>query len=824
MGVVQQDKKERKYLNMKYNNVVDKLLFDYYAIHCKRKGDIYSPYPFYLTQSEYRKIKDYTTTIHRLSLDILNNINTKYRDYKEMIPDFPLKSEILNLNREISDVFWTRYDCFIEDKDKIFFSEGNYDKPCAQRELAIGEYFNCDNNVNKEFVENFKNKFNFIAEKYYGNRKINVLILADPCHYEEVHLSMLYREWLEDSKINIILGGSNNVHVKDEKVYCFDKSIDIILRQFPTENLYEINDIEAILKLYEKNKVLILNDPRIIILQSKGIFAYFHKLLSEDRLDDYTAKIVKECIPCTELLSKENINKARGNKNKYVIKPILGRYSEDVFIGSSYSEEEWKLIIDDIKYCTQYYILQEFRQIRKDNIVELKRGYAHNIDAFCNFGVYLSCNEITGICSRWNYDYLTDNETTFVTPIGIKDTKLHIKYNENIKDKEFKSVNLDLVEQGFLGAYNNAREYISLDQVILSKDKFEELKNASSEILKLFNKVSEFVYENKGWLDDVLGITSINESIYSTKDFKYLSILGRMDWALDIDNNLKLMELNNETPAGLYEATALNDYLIKRYKRNIENPNKNFEEILGRNIEEYILKYNPKTIGIFSTCYYEDYYNIDIIFNVVEKISSKYNIKVIKGNVYNLRVENHKLYYFDEVIDMIYRYFPLNWFEKFNMKAVGHWINNKNCINQPVTLIAQSKSLFAVIYELLSTKFFTSYEKNLVLKYIPYTDISNKSMKTIDYICKPILEREGLGVYTRGQLSSIDNLDNYIFQERINIKTLRYISNSTYDKKRKNLFPILGCFYSKNEFIGMYCRLGSLITKENCIYIPIYVD
>lgn len=813
---------------MKYNNVVDKLLFDYYSIHCRRKGDIYSPYPFYLSGEEYRKIKFFTERIHKLSLDILNNIDNKYEDYKDMLPDFPLKDKILNLSGEVSEVFWVRYDCFIEDNNKVFFSEGNYDKPCAQRELAIGEYFNCDNNVNKKFVENFKYKFKLIVDKYYGNKKINILILADPCHYEEVHLSMLYREWLEDSNINVILGGSNNIYVRDDKVYCFEKPIHIILRQFPAENLYEVNNIETVLKLYEENKVLIINDPRMIILQSKSIFAYFHKLLKEERLDRNTANIVEECIPYTEVLSREIISKARENKDKYVIKPVLGRYSEEVFIGKLYSHEEWEDIIKSIENNTEHYILQEFRNIRRDNIIEIKGGYPYNVDAFCNFGVYLCCNEVTGICSRWNYDYITENSTTFVTPIGIKDNALEIKHNKYIKDKnkEYKTINLELVKSGFLGAYNNAREYIALDELHLSKDKFLELKYASEEILKIFNKVSEFIYENKGWFDQILGIENMDKSIYSKKDFNYLSILGRMDWALDIDNNLKLMEFNNETPAGLYEASIVNDYLIKRYKRDVENPNENFYNILPRNIERYIVKYSPKTIGVFSTCYYEDYYNIDIIFNMVKNIAGKYNAKVLKGNIYNLRVEKDKLYYFNENIDMIYRYFPLNWFDKFNLQEVGKWINNRNCINQPATMIAQSKALFAVIYEMIKTDFFMDNEKNIILKYIPYTDLSYRSMKTVDYICKPLLEREGNGIYRSCELSDfyLENMENYIFQERINIRPLRYISNSTYNQKKVNLFPILGCFYSKNEFLGVYCRLGDFITKENCVYMPLYID
>ncbi|WP_406542495.1 hypothetical protein [Clostridium ljungdahlii] len=90
---------------MKYNNVVDELLFEYYSIHCRRKGDVYSPYPFYLTEIEYNKIKNYTNVINRLSLDVLNNFKIKYNDYGSMIPDFPLKDEIMHLNREIPDIF-----------------------------------------------------------------------------------------------------------------------------------------------------------------------------------------------------------------------------------------------------------------------------------------------------------------------------------------------------------------------------------------------------------------------------------------------------------------------------------------------------------------------------------------------------------------------------------------------------------------------------------------------------------------------------------------------------------------------------------------------
>lgn len=812
-------------MTTQYSNVIDKLLFDYYAIHCRRKGDIYSPYPFYLTQDEYEKIIENIKIINKLSINILNNLNTSYKDYKDMIPDFPLKNKIFDLNRKVPEIFWTRYDCFFQNSGNVFFSEGNYDKPCAQRELATGEFFKCSNNVNAGFIKNFKKNFDFIKHRCFGDKQVSVLVLADPCHVEEVHLSMLYRDWLESNKVHVTFGGSSNICIKGREVYCFGNKIDIILRQFPTESLYEIKNAELLLELYNAGQILILNDPRVIALQSKTIFSYFHKLLSQNRVDEKTATAIKECIPYTAILSEQNITEAVINKNRYVIKPILGRYSEDVYIGKLFNRDDWLDVINYVKSNMSKYILQKFIEIRKDNVIELKNGYAHDVDAFCNLGVYLSNNEITGICSRWNYDYLTDNDTTFVTPIGILEPDLHIQYNEKIKDRisEFKKVNLDLVKMGFTGPYNNAREYISLDRAVLDAVKFQELKFASEKLLRIFSKISESIYNTSGTFDEVLSISSMKSSIYSPKDFEYLSILGRMDWTIDIDNNLKLLEINNETPAGLYESTAVNNYLISRYLPNMKNPNENFEDILESNFKEYILKYYPKTIGVFSTCYYEDYYNTDIVFNLINNIGKKYHIKVLKGNVYNLRIQSGKLFYFDNQIDMIYRYFPLNWFEEFNMKDVGNWINNKNCINQPITMIGQSKALFAVIYELARTNFFTQEEKKLIFKYIPYTDLSSEAFKTVDYICKPVLEREGSGVYTKEQLRADTNLDNYIFQERINIKTLRYTEYSTYDTKQKNLFPILGTFFSCNKFIGLYCRLGELVTKQKCMYIPTYI-
>jgi uncharacterized circularly permuted ATP-grasp superfamily protein len=154
----------------------------------------------------------------------------------------------------------------------------------------------------------------------------------------------------------------------------------IILRLFPTEFFYEISNIEEILDCVDKGNTLLINDPRIIAIQAKGFFAYLWKLVEEDSklisLED--KNIIRKCIPYTEIFESDNIEEVIKNKDKYVIKSSLGRYSQEVYIGKLYTQDKWEEQIKIVSESNKIHI--------KQDLINIKQEYTYKPSS-CNMNI-----------------------------------------------------------------------------------------------------------------------------------------------------------------------------------------------------------------------------------------------------------------------------------------------------------------------------------------------------------------------------------------------------------------------------------------------------
>ena len=63
--------------------------------------------------------------------------------------------------------------------------------------------------------------------------------------------------------------------------------------------------------------------------------------------------------------------------------------------------------------------------------------------------------------------------------------------------------------------------------------------------------------------------------------------LGRIDFAIDNNGDLKILEFNSETPAGLVEAIGVNSIIKEKLNIEYDNPNEN----LRKDIREVIFFY-----------------------------------------------------------------------------------------------------------------------------------------------------------------------------------------------------------------------------------------
>ncbi|MFL0266632.1 glutathionylspermidine synthase family protein [Candidatus Clostridium radicumherbarum] len=813
-----------------YEKLSDKLLFDYYMIHSTRKDEVYCTIPFYLSKEEYRVFKNSSEILDKLVYRIMSNITTAFRDFQCFIPDFKYRDIILNLKRPLEDTFWVRYDSFLRANGGIFYSEFNYDKPCAQREiLATGE-MKANNNLNIEFRQRFKKAFKKLLKIKPSKEHYNIALLSDPCHAEEAHIMLLLEKELKQSNVEFIRVGPKNLYLENKLVYAFERPIDIILRLFPTEFSYEINDFDKILEVFENGKVDIVNDPRAIIGQCKNLYTYLWQLVKakDKRLSDEEREVIISTLPHTEPFHESKISYILENKDELVLKPVYGRYSIDVFIGSLHSAEDWKKNVQYVLESGKEFIIQEFCKIKPcDSYYTIDGNFAFPTKAFANIGCFIFESELSGCCMRWSGDYLTTDDHTWITPIGIKSDSVKINsacvIGEERKKLWNKITERAMFEADFTGRYVKNFEYVGLDYITLEKGKYEELAEATSKIASIMDKTQTLLYNNIDYFADILGIENLKELLkYKlTEEFVFLA---RMDWAIDHSGNLKLLEINSETPAGLIESLYIDNIITEELNINKLSANKELRNKIIKQFIKIIKDYSKirsiKIIGILSGTYYEDWYTANALYKTLKELPFEF----VLGSIYDCTVsESGKVLLFGKELDAVYRYYPLDWFELDGMKNIKEALKNTLSINPTHTIISQSKAFFAVMYELLVQGFYSEEEIRLIKKYIPKTSLEAEKLGTYDYIVKPLLSREGNGVALACELKEVPD-ENHIYQERVHTLNVDYTVYDNISKTQDLLYPIFGAYVTGTEFAGIYTRLGKFVTENICIYTPVFIE
>lgn len=810
------------------------VLFDNYMVSSLGEEYVHSQIPFYFDEAVHKNMVFYSEEINRISLEILEKITEEHKGLLEYFDDFQFKDRIFKLKCTLAPMFWTRYDTFRDEENNVYFAEFNYDKPCGQKEMHLAGKSDFHGNINVNFVDNLISELIEICSNYTGEKnpddKINVGFLMDPCHYEELHHSYYFKHILKNTNINIVQVGPTNLSVKDGYVYGYSCiKLPIILRLFPTEFFYEISNIEKILECTNNGNVLLINDPRIIAIQAKGFFAYLWKLVEENSelisLED--KNIIKKCIPYTEILKTDNIDDVINNKDRYVVKSSLGRYSQEVYIGKLYTEEKWKEQIKNVSKSNKIHIKQDLINIKQEYTYK-PSDFNMNIPvlAFGNIGIYMIKYNTQGFLVRWSKDFLTNDNYTWMCPLGAENFPISIK-EVNLSDRKEKWE--DVIEEAvfkynFTGEYTNIHEYVSLNSVIIKEKLYKEMLSAGCKFCEILKRIYPYIQKNMELFGPILGIPEELYKLVSTSLTSELCALGRIDFVVDNDGKLKILEFNSETPAGIVEAIGISSIIKENLNIEYGNPNDNLRSdikgIFSSIIKDIGKNKSIKNIAVVTSWYYEDIYTSKLIAEILEELG-EYNI--IFGNIYDLRIVDNKIYLYDNEIQGLYRHYPLDWFYyEEEMKNIIKPLNSGDyLINPGHTLITQSKALFAVIYELIGKGFFSEEDEKFVLKYIPYTSLEIDNKISSDFVIKPYLSREGSGV----ELSYETELqeEEVIFQDRVNIRPLYTKMYSTIKEESKYQYPVIGLYITGDKPSGIYTRMGDFITSKNAIYMATYI-
>lgn len=818
------------YINQQ--KLTEKALFDYYMVSSSRDTEVYSAFPYYLDKKSFDNMVEATTVLDGLVRRILTKMLSENSYENIILDDFELRNEIFGLSVELPPFFWTRYDAFEREEGGIFFSEFNYDKPCAQREILMSDMMKpCNNpnsNFSSEFIKGFKSAWQDFTDI---DTSPVVAILVDPGHYEELHLAYLFIDILKPLNYKFIIVGGNNLYVENDNVLAFKQKVDIILKLFPTEFSNELNQFKDILKLYNEGKVLILNDPRSIFVQSKSLFASLWKLALDDSdfLTDIEKRIIKETLPYTKIFDISMIDELRSNKDKYVIKAAFGRYSEEVYIGKMHSDTEWDETIEYVRDSEKVHIVQEFCQIKKQRVLKYNGTCYDEVDAFGNFGLFMVNGEYSGISLRFSQDYLSLDENVWISSVGIRDRTLNVnKCLKKEKNLIWDNINnYAAFKHGYTCGYTGWYKSFSLDNLVLQEEVYQELVDATQDISAIFKKARDYAIENIDIIGPVLGISDNLIELIKNEHTDKFTFIGRYDWVMDSVGNLKLLELNSETPAGMMESLVLNPLLKEQLNIVEEDPNQQMKHLIRECFADIINDYKKfkdiKKVGFVSSTYGEDWYNTTIILDQLEELLYEFELGEISG----INVDDGKIKLYGKELDAIFRYYPLDWLDKdeYYEGVIEAMKNETLSINPPSTIISQSKAFFALIYELRNNNFFEAEQCNIIDKYIPKTYLSLSKALNGVFCAKPYFEREGNSVaFSFKQPFLSREITDYVFQEWIDIQSVSMDVCTTESTSKEIVYPIIGTYVVGEKFGGIYTRAGSSITNKWVMFLPTYIE
>ncbi len=206
------------------------------------------------------------------------------------------------------------------------------------------------------------------------------------------------------------------------------------------------------------------------------------------------------------------------------------------------------------------------------------------------------------------------------------------------------------------------QERFSLSPVVLSSDTYEKFCRAAEAIGKVYDELSELVWQHPEWLDEFFHLTPFQKLMWLSSGGNWHAI-ARLDVFLCADGRIQICEMNSDTPSGEAEAVILNQ-LFHQDVADCENPNETFETQF---IETFLSAYRasvkepsaqPSVGIIYPTDMPEDLSMILIYKSWFEKRGCN----VVLGSPFNLYCDaERKLLLLNEPIDLAVRHYKTDW-------------------------------------------------------------------------------------------------------------------------------------------------------------------
>lgn len=420
--------------------------------------------------------------------------------------------------------------------------------------------------------------------------------------------------------------------------------------------------------------------------------------------------------------------------------------------------------------------------------------------------------------------------------------------------------------------------YPALEPLRLSRGEVDELRYASESLYRVFKRaVKVFQACPDKFFDDIGVPVRLRPYLNIPNDLNEPVFLSRFDYIRDVNGNIKMVEINADTPCAVVESFYANEVAAKYYKE--ENPNAGKREQLKQFLSDMyyamgmlmmdgmtgdISHAKPFVFACFDD-YVEDKATTIYLMNAMkEAVGSQWPLSKIKDSMvfcsfYDLMVDDDGILLPDgRHAGAIYRLHPLeilideqspDGFELGNAFMEAYKAGKFKMFNPPESIIMQCKAFQALIWALHErSDFFTREENSIIEKYMIPSFFDEEAFflngsEDECYVRKPVWGREGCGIsivkpcrYTEGENDvmelelqyekEVPNEDEVVQAESNAYLYQKFVESSPVhievDEGRCEGYLTLSCFMLGDTPSAVYGRFSAdVIAGTEAFWTPI---
>ncbi|MEL3974513.1 glutathionylspermidine synthase family protein [Rossellomorea oryzaecorticis] len=386
-------------------------------------------------------------------------------------------------------------------------------------------------------------------------------------------------------------------------------------------------------------------------------------------------------------------------------------------------------------------------------------------------------------------------------------------------------------------------EYALLDVKKESPDAVDAIRDASQKVYKVYRKTVDLLRELSDESLLELGFPEESLSYIRFKSIPQECIVGRFDFVVLDDGQVKLLEFNSDTPTFIKELFHVNGKVCDYY--SCDDPNAGLEEQLGLEVRRALLASwqtlerdgSPKIVFSSHSDHEEDYLTtryLQSLADVPSEFVSLDQLQIRSGREAGVYTPS------GERIDVLYRpTYPVEHLvddvdpetgDKVGLDLIKLVLDRKLAVlNPPSAFLMQSKGVQALIWGLheSGSEFYTEEEHEWISSFFlpTYLDPDAFEESGVTYVQKPAFGREGDTVKiieASGKVVLQDRKETYkeslpVYQKYIELP--RYGIRTDEGVVQASLMA--GSFVINGLAGAVGYRAGNAITDNESYFLPI---